>query len=518
MRKTRSNKKLISVPFIVLLMVFTGCITTTNVDDNNNPSKKDILVWGVMSGESIYPLYVTNDNFFTIVPNIFDGLVEFDKDFRIIPSLAVSWNNPDNLTWRFYLRQGVKFHNGNDFVAEDVRFTFDTFYTNYNSVIREIIVLDNYTIEFKTYQPNPGLLSRLAHNFIISCRNTTEQPEEQELIGTGAYRLADYETDNYTRLERFDEYWGEKPEIKTALFKNIENNEDRLNALLSGTIDIAEYNIDDNIDQIIQEENITLVKYPPLSTYIIGFDMRENKSYGFPDGMNPTADLRVRKAIYHAIDIAPLINGPFKGFAEPASQFLTPFIFGYNPEIERLPYNVTYSKQLLTEAGYPHGFDIVMDCITEGFEYNAENCRLIAEQLSKVGINVSLNNLSIDEFNNKVVSQRNTSMYLVGWATISVDGGIAYDLFFRSIGGNLGRYNSGYYSNAEVDRLGEAASQEMKPDKRLQLLQAGFRIAMSDDVMIVPLFSQELFTLTAKNVFMESRADLRVVVKDMKFV
>ena len=517
MRDERSNKKLIIVPFIIMLLFCTGCIKTSNVDNNNNHSKKDILVLGVMSGESIYPLDVTNDNFWTIIPNIFNGLVEFDKDFRIIPSLAVSWNNPDNLTWRFYLRQGVKFHNENDFIAEDVRFSIDTFYGGYDSIIREIIILDNYTIEFKTYEPNPGLLSRLAHNGIIFCKNATEQPEGQRLIGTGAYKLAVYEVDNYTKLERFDEYWGEKPEIKTVMFKEIEDTEERLNALLSGTIDVAEYNIDDKIDQIAQEENITLVKYPPLSTYIIGFDMRENGSYGFPDGMNPTADLRVRKAIYYAIDIAPLINGPFKSFAKPASQFITPFIFGYNPEIERLQYNVTYSKQLLTEAGYPNGFDIVMDCITEGFEYNAENCRLIAEQLSKVGINVSMNNLSIDEFNYKVVSQRNTSMYLVGWGTISVDGGMVYDLFLRSVEEYLGTINSGYYSNAEVDRLGVAASREMNPDKRLRLLQEGFRIAMIDDVVVVPLFSQELFTLTAKNVAMEPRADLRVVVKDIKF-
>ncbi|NTW44431.1 MAG: hypothetical protein HGB14_08365, partial [Anaerolineaceae bacterium] len=100
------------------------------------------------------------------------------------------------------------------------------------------------------------------------------------------------------------------------------------------------------------------------------------------DGMNPTADVRVRKAIYQAIDIDPLMNGPFKGFAQPESQFITPFIFGYNPEIIRLPYNLSSSRQLLEEAGYKQGLSIVLDCITEGFPYNAENCNLITQQLS----------------------------------------------------------------------------------------------------------------------------------------
>jgi peptide/nickel transport system substrate-binding protein len=499
-----------------MLLFFSGCINISNFDDNDN-TKKDTLICGVLSADSIYPLYVTNDNFWTIIPNIFNGLVEFDENFRIIPSLAVSWNNPDNLTWRFYLRQGVKFHDGNDFTAEDVEYSFKTIHSRFNSIIKYIIVQDNYTIEFKTYEPYPGLLERLAHSGIIYSKNVSEQDEEQRLIGTGPYRLTDYEINTYTRLERFDEYWGEKPEIKIVVFKAIEDDEERLDALLSGTIDIAEYNIDEKINQIMQEENITLAKYPPLSTYIIGFDMRQNRSYGFPAGRNPTADLRVRKAIYQAINITPLINGPFKGFAKPESQFITPYIFGYNPEITRLSYNVTSSKELLAEAGYEQGFDITMDCITEGFEYNTENCYLITQQLSKVGIHVVMNNLSMDEFNKKVVLERNTSMYLIGYGTISVDGGWVYDLFIRSVGEYFGTYNSGYYSNTEVDRLGAVASQEMDPEIRLRLLQEGFRIALVDDIVVIPLFSQELFILTAKNIDLKPRADLRLVVKDIRF-
>jgi len=516
MPEIQSDKKILFTTFILMLLVCSGCINISD-DDANNNSKKDILVWGVLSAENIYPLSVTNDNFWTIVPNIFNGLVEFDENFRVLPALAISWNNPDSLTWRFYLRHGVKFHNGNDFTAEDVKYSLETFHSGLDLIVRDIIILDNYTIEFKTFEPNPGLLSRLAHTGIIFGKNVTGQPGGSELFGTGPYRLADYEIGNYTTLERFDQYWGEKPQIKTVVFKAIEDDEERLNEILSGTIDIAEYNIDDRIDQITQEENITVVQFPPLSTYIIGFDMRENGSYGFPDGMNPAADVRVRKAIYQAINITPLINGPFQGFAQPESQFITPYIFGYNPEIERLPYNVSSSRQLLAEAGYEQGFDIVMDCITEGYEYNAENCYLIAQQLSKVGIHVILNNLSMDEYNSKVVLEGNTSMFLVGWGTISADGGSMYDPFIRSIGDHLGSLNSGHYSNAEVDRLGAAASHEMDSEERLRLLKEGFRIALVDDVMVVPLFSQQLLVLTAKNIELKPRADLRSVVKDIRF-
>jgi peptide/nickel transport system substrate-binding protein len=510
----RFDKKIIITLFIVLVFVSSGCMNIFN-DNTKNDAKKDTLFWGMLSAASIYPLGVTNENYWTIIPNVFEGLVEFDKDFRIVPALAIFWNNPDSLTWRFYLREGVKFHNGDAFSAGDVKYTFETFHHGFDTIVSDIVIIDNLTVEFKTFEPNPGFLSRLAHSGIIYCKNATNA---QDLVGTGPYRLTDYELDNYTTLERFDHYWGERPEIKTAMFQAIEDEGQRLDALLSGAIDIAEYNIDERIDEILQEKNITVVRFPPLSTYIIGFDMRKNGSYGYLDGMNPTADVRVRKAIYQAINITPLINGPFQGFAYPESQFITPYIFGYNPEIKRLPYNRSASRQFLAEAGYENGFNITMDCITEGFAYNAENCYLITQQLSQVGIHVIMNNLSMDEYNHKVVVERNTSMYLVGWGTISADGGSMYDYFIRTIGENLGALNSGYYSNAEVDRLGVAASQEMDVPTRLQLLQEGFRIALVDDVMVVPLFSQELLALTTKNIGLEPRADLRSIVKDIRIL
>ena len=150
--------------------------------------------------------------------------------------------------------------------------------------------------------------------------------------------------------------------------------------------------------------------------------------------------------------------------------------------------------------------------------YNVENTRLIAEQLSEIGINVSINGLSIEEFNKKVVVEKNTSLWLVGWGTISVDGGVVYDYFIKTEGENFsGFYNSGYYSNDEVDRIGMEASFEMDPEKRLELLQEGFRIAIVDDVIVVPLFSQELFVFTADYVEMVPRADLKIVVEDIRF-
>lgn len=507
--------------FIIILLLVTlllGCFEKSDKDKGTEKTVKDELTVAFFDNDFLYPFSSTGLNSLTISPNIFNGLVEFDKDYRIIPALSESWYNPDYYTWRFFLRKNVKFHNDYNFTAKDVKFSIDEIYQSYKSFIEEVIIIDNYTIDIKTIKPYPTLLLKLAQNFVVFSKDHLEETEDDWPIGTGAYKLLEYVENNYTKLERFDKYWKGKPKIKSVILKLIENDEERITKLVSGEIDIAEYNVNESINDILNYENIKLLKFPPLSTYIIGFDLRQNGSYAFPDGKNPTADVRVRRAIYHGIDIEPLINGPFQGLAVPASQFITSYILGYNPEIQRLTYNVTKAKELLEQAGYGDGFDIELDCITEMFDYNLENCNLISEQLSKIGINVTVNGMSMEEFNNKVVLEKNTSLWLIGWDTMSVDGGVYYDYLIRSEGENyLGYLNSGHYSNPEVDRLGEEASSEMDYKKRLNLLKEGFRIAIVDDVIVVPLFSQELFVFANNSVDFQPRADLKYLVEDIKF-
>jgi peptide/nickel transport system substrate-binding protein len=372
--------------------------------------------------------------------------------------------------------------------------------------------VNEYAIKIRTYSPSPTL-PPLTYECFILCKNATP---EQGFIGTGPYHITGYDPGNYTKLEWFEDYWGKSPQIKTVYFKAIENTTERVDALSSGEIDVAEYFMDEQYDEISRNSNITVVLYPPLTRFLLGFDMRENGSYAFPDGKNPTADVRVRKAIYQAINVTPLITGPCKGLAEPISQFITSAVFGYNPEIERLAYNITESRRLLAEAGYEHGFNITVDNLGQG--YNIQSSVLITHQLAEVGIHVALTNLSFIEFAQKVLMERNTSMYLIGYSVITIDGGSEYDYFLRSVSQNTGQGNSGFYSNSEVDRLGIEASQEMVPLLRLRLLQEGFRIALVDDVAYVPLFAQKYTALTSNNVVFTPRSDLRLIIKDITHI
>jgi peptide/nickel transport system substrate-binding protein len=504
-----SSKKIISAVFLISLIYLSGCINITEI----KPLTKDTLVWGVLRPEQIDALNITIENSWSLIPNIYDSLLEIDNKFRTIPALAVSWSTPDIQTWRFNLRHGVKFHNGEDFTAKDVKFTLEDISNSYYyDTIDNITIVDDYTIQFRTHTPSPAIPS-FVYDCIILCKNATP---EQGFIGTGPYHIVAFDPGNYTKLEWFEDYWGETPQVKTVYFKAIENTTARLDALLSGEIDIAQYTIDERYQAISQNPNITVVLYPSLNRFIVGFDMRKNESYAFPDGANPTADVRVRKAIYQAINVTQLINGPCNGLAEPLSQLIAPAIFGYNPKISRLPYNLTESKRLLAEAGYAHGFNISVDNIEKGV--NIQSSCLIVHQLSKVGINVTLTNLSFLDFDQKVMVNRNTSMYLVGYGgSMTVDGGTEYNYFIQSVSENTGSLNSGYYSNPEVDRLGIESSQEMSPVARLKLLQEGFRIALVDDIAYVPLFNWDNIILTANNVNFSPYADQYMIVKDITF-
>ena len=488
--------KKLSLLCLILLFVLmiSGCFNR-NVDDNKEKSTKDTLIIGTTDG--IFGFHPYMDSYdvstMTVNMNIFNSLVEFDQIFRTKPKLASSWNNPNNLTWRFYLRRDVKFHNGYDFTSEDVKYTIDLIKGNERSVLRDLLVsvkeveiVDNYTVDIITERPCPILLNKLVDIPIVS-KQYQEEGTKKWPIGTGAYKLVEYDPGNFTILERFDDYWGEQLEVKNVTFEVIQDDEERKNALFDGEIDIAELILPSYYQEVLENPRVNAVLCTHPTVMFLSFDFRENDSVGFKGEKNPLVDVRVRKAIYHSINITYIINNVLNGsdFAEPASQFVSPMIFGYNPDITRLPYDPEKAKELMKEAGYEDGFNLVLDA-SEDVYHHILICELVQTQLSDI-INVSLNFMPTMEYFMKIGS-RNSSFYIIGWVASTGDGAEIFDYMLRTVDqeAGVGTYNMGYYSNPEVDRIGENVSHIMNPESRLELMQEGFRIAM-EDVAWVPL-------------------------------
>jgi peptide/nickel transport system substrate-binding protein len=481
----------IGIGILLLSVVFSGCI---NQAEEENQKHSELLIIGISDDPHGFFPWITSYDVSTmgINFNIFSPLVEFDSSFKLFPKLAKSWNNPDNCTWRFFLRDDVKFHNGYNFTAYDVKYTIDLIMNNKTHVLRDLLtevkevkVVDNFTVDFVTYQPFPILLNKLT-NIPIASERYEEETKEKWPIGTGPYKLQENVTKDHITLVRFDDYAMGKPEIKKVIFKVFPKGEDMKNALIARQIDVMEHLPQIYVDEVTNCSWITVKKISSPTVFYLGFDFKEDNSSGFPGEKNPLADARVRRALYYAIDADSIIN--VLGLdGEPASQYLSPLIFGYNPTIKRLPYDVNLSRQLLRDAGYENGFNLTLDC-PRNYTTQIKISEEIVRQLSQV-VNISLNNMTNeDEYYTKLY-MGNCSIYFLGWIPATGDGGEIFDYLLRSENHPLGRgaYNFGHYSNQTVDEITSEVSYTMNQKSRMNLMREGFKVAM-DDVACIPLY------------------------------
>jgi peptide/nickel transport system substrate-binding protein len=302
------------------------------------------------------------------------------------------------------------------------------------------------------------------------------------------------------------------PAIKKVIYKIIQKSEDRKNALIAKEIDIMEHIPERYIAEIQNITGITIKKFSSPTVFYLGFDFRENSS-SFPGMKNPLTDVRVRKALYHAIDIDRITD--ILGLAaEPASQFLSPLIFGYNPEINRLPYDVNLSRELLRQAGYENGFTMHLDC-PENYVLQLEISEEIVRQLSQI-INISVNrNITEEDYYEKMF-MGSSPLYFTGWIPATGDGGEIFDYLLRSEDHPLGRgsYNFGYYSNETIDTITSEIANTMVQKTRMNLMKQGVRIAM-DDVACIPLYISVCNVAFPEYLEWNPRSDLSTLVEEI---
>jgi len=511
------KKKILSIFIILLFLYLPGCL-----ENNNNDFDDYVLNIGMSQDISgFYPWIVRDITSLSVNQNFFNPLVEIDNETRgIIPSLAVSWNNPDDFTWRFFLQRDVRFHNGDDFTAWDVKFTLEflknfSFYYDRFSSLKNITVIDNYTIELETENIDYLLLYDLITVNILSEKyiNSILDTNETWPVGTGAYKLKEYVPGVRVTLKRFDDYWKGAPNIKEVNFIVKNTTEALLDGVLSGELDISPISFDD-IGKIIDNDDLKLLSVETPGVVYLGFDCRVNNSYAYPDGMNPTSDARVRKAMYYTINIDDFIDEKLNIKSRfPISQFITSNTFGYNPNINRLEYNIDEAKMLMREAGYEDGFNITLDCP------NSENAILmgqtIADYLSLINISVELNFMPSNDVLRELYF-KNTSFYITAFSPLTAESSIRLLLHTSDMDNGIGIWNYGNYSNKEVDNLYSILNNISDPTYRKKLIQDIFSIAM-DDVAWIPLYSSKAFYAVDKDISWNPRPSLYIIVDDINF-
>lgn len=451
--------------------------------------------------------------------HIFEGLVFFDKDFRLKPLLAESWENPDNLTWRIHLRKGVKFHDGTAFKAEDVLYSWAQSNEKGWPIsglswpsVEKIEIIDDYTIDLKTKEPDPTLLNKLILGFVVS-KSYSEENGFSTPNGTGPYRYVSWDLDTQTLvLEANENYYLKVPRVKKAIVRFYEDGVAALAAFQKGEVNFA--SIDPTVEELAGLEStvgVEVSQTPGPGGYYVYLDYLDRKSPYASPPTNPFRDPKVRQAIYQAINIDEVMAATPERFPVPSTQVMPSRIFGYNPQIQRLPYDPDRARELLAEAGYPDGFSFTLEAPFPQKEF----LEVVAENLRAVGLEVDFQVATDPGATFARWSAKDATSFGLSWNT---DTGETLDFLVNMCHTPTqdGKYGGvlGTFSNEELDGLIEQSAVELDPAKRKGLLQQAMKVAM-DNFCVIPLFTAQENFAFRDDLDWSPRADARIRIDEI---
>jgi peptide/nickel transport system substrate-binding protein len=349
-----------------------------------------------------------------MIRNLYDPLVELDRDGRPVPALATAWARINPTTIRFQLRHGVKFHHGEDFTAEDVKFTFGAVRdpaqkyrqaSNFSFVDR-VEVLDRFTVQLVTKQPEVAVIRMIEDFGIVSAPYAKAQPAilNTKPNGTGAYRFVEWVKDDHLTMEAFPGHWRGAPAISRVTWRAIKDDAARVAALLAGEIDVAHSVPTDLVPLVAKSGRAEVRAVAAMRSYWL---MLVNTR---PDA--PTAKREVRQAINYAIDRDELNRALFGGQALPLATAIHPKSLGYDPQ-HTWPFDPAKAKELLARAGYPNGFSIGLHASSGRYARDRELSQAIAGQLARVGITVRVKNLEVGQFTDGVFKKTTDPLVLL---------------------------------------------------------------------------------------------------------
>ncbi len=461
-----------------------------------------------------------------LLNNIYEGLARRDRDFKIVPSLAVSWSQPDAKTWRFELRPGVKFHDGSAFTADDVVFSVGRALhplSSFRDALQGVASakrVDDLTVDLLMAEPNPVMLLHLLSFNIMSkawcikhnVQNPQNYTDKEDSVasrtsnGTGPFMLKSRAPDVKTVLVEHPQWWNRAAadcgNVTALEWTPIKQNSTRMAALLSGSIDSV---TDPPLQDRARFKNMPEMKLQTGSearVHYLAFDQsRDELLYSNIKGKNPFKDLRVRQAMAHAIDAELIINKVNRGYGRPTALLIGKDVQGYAPELDqRLPVDIPRAKKLMAEAGYASGFEVTLDCLNQS--PFGEYCQALASQLAPIGIKLSINMVSFSNIFPKL-RKFDTSLYVMGYGSNTMDALQLFTAQLQSVdaAGALGAGDGNYgrYANPKLDALIKRIKIEPDMTKRNALIHEALTIAR-DDLAVIPFLQVVVAWAMRKNI------------------
>ncbi|HEX2137250.1 MAG TPA: ABC transporter substrate-binding protein [Microvirga sp.] len=476
------------------------------------PAGAQTLTVGTRAGpESVDPHFTASGTHAEALKHVFDTLVWSGDKLQIEPRLAESWRPLDNTTWEFKLRRGVKFHDGSDFTAEDVKFSIERIptvsgpnpTTIYVRRVKETRIVDPHTVHIVTDGPAPTLPNDFIRLFIVSAKAaaglTRDNANEafntgRAAIGTGPYKFVSWTPKESFVVERFDGYWGDKQPWQRVIRKDIPNDAGRVAQLRAGQVDLIVRTPAADVPTLERDPALRVVKGDTVYVFYVEFDMREKPPQifakdGSPLPSNPFRDPRVREAFDLAIDRQALAEVAMEGLGKPQSQIVTPGIFGYNDKLQVTKANVSRARELMAQAGFPNGFRVVFSFTNDRLPGDGAVGAAVSQMLARIGVDVQAN-AQPGAVLFPARTRGDLSMVMSGWGTLTGEANYTLSSLVHSNAPQLrlGAFNWRGYSNPEMDRLLQAAAVEMDEEKRRALLEEANALTVKERPLI-PLAS-----------------------------
>lgn len=458
----------------------------------------------------------------TIIRNIHDGLLTRDGEMKVVPELAESWRQIDALTYEFKLRKGVKFHSGDEMSAEDIKFTFDRL-TKEGAMggqtsprksllgpLKEVKVVDRLTVRLILEKPWPILPAMLPFQEVVSKKFVEKLGSEglaTKANGTGPFKLVEWRRGDAVIMERFAGYYGGAAgippvgpaRVERVIFKVIPENASRVAALLAGDVDIINELPASSIKQVEANAGTRVMKVNGTRTFFVALN----------NDKKPFSDVRVRRALNHALNKKLIIDKVLFGTATPLNGVMSPDAFAFNAKLPAYGYDPAKAKKLLAEAGYPNGFAATLD--TEGaFKDLAE---AIAALLGKAGVKARVQvweGAVLTPIWRDAGKRKERDMYLTSWGNGSLD---PSDIMVPTLRSD-GRGNSAGYSSPQLDKLLDDAEVEVDRAKRRQMYLKAQELVNADAPWIFLWLPQDIYGVSKRLSGWRPSADSRINLHD----
>ncbi|HEV8309213.1 MAG TPA: ABC transporter substrate-binding protein [Methylomirabilota bacterium] len=459
--------------------------------------------------------------------HLYEGLVMRDQNLDLVPALAVELpKTVAPTTWEVKLRRGVRFHNGEEFTAESVKFSLERLANPANKLratpnfvpIDRVEIVDPHTVRVHTRKPWPIFAKAMA--FAQAAMYPPKAYEGKDStyisknpIGTGPYRYVRWAKDEEIVLEANEQYWRGAPKIKTVVFRPIPDDAVRVAALQNGEIDLA-VNIPPHLAPVIDRHpRVTLSTAPSVRTIQLLYYTHQMDAQHKVVGpyAGPTVDRRVRRAMNVAVDVDELIRTVLDGKGVRVATMLTDRHFGFDRELKPLRPDPAQAARLLAEAGHPNGIDIVLNSPQGRYVRDKEVAEAVSGQLTRAGIRTTPRTYEWGNYLNSMAYVHKAGpVWLIGWGAGTYDAESIYVPLFRT-GGIFVNYH-----NPEFDRLVDEAQGTMDEKKRLELYHRINRLWV-EEAAAMPLYQQvDLYGVNRRLVW-KARGDEVIKASDMAF-